>query len=155
KLYFIVGLPGETDADVVAILDLARQCRALMLEELAPIGVIGNIHLGVNILIPKPYTGYQREGVESPAILESRLDLLRAGVRQIPNVSMSAMPVREAVWQAYITKAGSDAADVLERAAGGTGIARLLREFRERIEPEVFERGAAGERLRWQFLRAG
>ncbi len=155
KLYFIVGLPGETDRDVEEILELARQCRAIMLEELAPTGVIGNIHLGVNILIPKPFTGYQRDSVEDPEILEARLRILRKGARRIPNVSISTMPVREAVWQAYITKAGTDAADVLELAAEGAGVARLLREFRERIEPEVFRRNPAGERLRWQFLRAG
>jgi radical SAM superfamily enzyme YgiQ (UPF0313 family) len=54
KLYFIIGLPEETDADVEAILEVAARCRELMLEELAPTGVIGNIHLGVNILTPPP-----------------------------------------------------------------------------------------------------
>ncbi|MCP4200426.1 MAG: radical SAM protein [bacterium] len=155
KLYFIVGLPGETDSDVDAILAIARRCREIMLEELAPSGVIGNIHLGVNILIPKPYTGYQRDTVEDPAVLKRKLGVLRTGARKIPNVSMTTMPVREAVWQAYITKAGSDAADVLERAAEGAGAASLLREFRRRIEPVVFERSPSGERLRWHFLRAG
>ena len=77
------------------------------------------------------------------------------GAARIPNVSMSTMPVHEAVWQAYITKAGSDAAEILERAAAGTAPRRLLREFRARIEPEVFERAPSGERLRWHFLRAG
>lgn len=155
KLYFIVGLPGESDADVEAILELARECRSIMLEELAPTGVIGNINLGVNILIPKPYTGYQRDTVEDPAVLGVRLKQLRKGASRIPNVSMSTMPVREAVWQAYLSKAGSDAADVLERAASGVGVNRLLRQYRDRIDPEVFERRPSGQRLRWHFLRAG
>jgi radical SAM superfamily enzyme YgiQ (UPF0313 family) len=155
KLYFIVGLPGETGTDVEAILDVARQCRAIMLEELAPSGVIGKIHLGVNILIPKPYTGYQRDTVEAPAVLKGKLELLRTGAAKIPNVSITTMPVREAIWQAYVTKAGSDAAEVLERFAEGAGVAAVLREFRERIEPVVFEREPSGERLRWHFLRAG
>lgn len=155
KLYFIVGLPGETDADVEAILEVARRCREIMLEELAPTGVIGNIHLGVNILIPKPYTGYQRDTVEDPRTLERKLRTLRKGAHRIANVSISTMPVREAIWQAYITKAGSDAAEVLERAAEGVNASALLREFRDRIDPEVFGRNPAGERLRWHFLKAG
>jgi radical SAM superfamily enzyme YgiQ (UPF0313 family) len=155
KLYFIVGLPGETGTDVEAILEVARQCRAIMLEELVPSGVIGKIHLGVNILIPKPYTGYQRDTVEAPAVLKGKLELLRTGAAKIPNVSITTMPVREAIWQAYVTKAGSDAAEVLERFAEGAGVAAVLREFRERIEPVVFEREPSGERLRWHFLRAG
>lgn len=153
KLYFIVGLPEETDEDVAAILEVAARSRELMLAELAPTGVIGNIHLGVNILIPKPYTGYQRETMESEPVLRRRLAMLRRGVASLPNVSLSTMPIRQAVWQSYITKAGSDAAEVLEAAAEGMPLAALLRRYADRVEPEVF--GRAEGKLRWHFLRAG
>ncbi len=151
KLYFIIGLPGETDEDVQAILDLAAECRAIMLEELAPTGVIGNIHLGVNILIPKPYTGWQREKMEEPAVLKRRIRLLQRSVARLPNVDLGTMSIRQAIWQTYITKAGAEAAEALEAAAAGTPLSALLRRFGDRIEPEVFAR--AEGRLRWQFLR--
>jgi radical SAM superfamily enzyme YgiQ (UPF0313 family) len=151
KLYFIIGLPGETDEDVQAILDLAAECRSIMLEELAPTGVIGQIHLGVNLLIPKPYTGWQRERMEEPAILKRRIRLLQRGVARLPNVDLGTMSIRQAIWQTYITKAGADAAEALEAAAAGKPLSALLRQFSDRIEPEVFER--AEGRLRWQFLR--
>lgn len=153
KLYFIVGLPQETDDDVDAILEVAARCREIMLEELAPSGVIGHIHLGVNILIPKPYTGYQRETMEDEAVLKARLKRLKKGAAGLPNVSLATMPIRQAIWQSYITKAGSEAADILEAAAGGMPTAALLRRYRERIEPEVFGRQPA--KLRWHFLRTG
>ena len=151
KLYFIIGLPGETDEDVEAILDLAAECRRIMLEELAPSGVIGRIHLGVNILIPKPYTGYQREKMEEPAVLERRIRLLQKGVAGLPNVDLGTMSIRQAIWQTYITRAGADAAEALEAAADGMPLSARLRKFADRIEPEVFAR--AEGRLRWQFLR--
>ena len=153
KLYFIVGLPEETDEDVQAILDVAAQCRDIMLEELAPTGVIGHIHLGVNILIPKPYTGYQRETMEDAAVLRRRLTLVRKGIARLPNTSLSTMPIRQAVWQSFITKAGSDAADILEAAAEGMPTSALLRRYADRIEPEVFH--SEPGKLRWHFLRTG
>ncbi len=153
KLYFIVGLPEETMEDVEAILEVARECRRIMLEELAPTGVIGHIHLGVNILIPKPYTGYQRETMEDPATLKRRLKALQKGAAAIPNLSLDVMPIRRAIWQTYITKAGSDAADILEEAARGASLGSLLRRHAERIEAEVFDRGP--RKLRWHFLRTG
>jgi len=153
KLYFIVGLPEETIEDVAAILEVAARCRELMLEELAPSGVIGHIHLGVNVLIPKPYTGYQRATMEELPVLRDRLKLLKQGAARLPNVSLSTMPLRQAVWQSYITKAGSDAADILEAAASGETIASVLRRYADRIEPEVFAR--APGKLRWHFLRTG
>jgi len=151
KLYFIIGLPEETDDDVQAILELAAECRAIMLEELAPSGVIGQIHLGVNLLIPKPYTGWQRERMEEPAVLKRRIRLLQRGAARLPNVDLGTMSIRQAIWQTYITKAGAGAAEPLEAAAAGKPLSALLREFSDRIEPEVFARATG--RLRWQFLR--
>jgi radical SAM superfamily enzyme YgiQ (UPF0313 family) len=151
KLYFIIGLPEETMEDVQEILDLAAECRAIMLDELAPTGVIGNIHLGVNLLIPKPYTGYQREGMEDPAVLRRKMALIRKGVTRLPNVTLGTMSLRQAIWQSYISKAGSDAADILETAAAGMDLSSLLRTYADRIEPLVFER--AEGKLPWQFMR--
>lgn len=153
KLYFIIGLPDETEDDVHAILEMGARCRALMLEELAPTGVIGNIHLGVNLLIPKPYTGWQRQPMEDPASLKRKISLLKKGVRQLPNVSLGTMSIRQAIWQTYISKAGSDAAEVLVRAARGESLSSLLREYDARIHPEVFSK--MDGHLRWQFLRTG
>jgi len=151
KLYFIIGLPEETEEDVRAILDVAAQCRAIMLEELAPTGVIGQIHLGANILIPKPYTGYQREHMEAPDSLKQKISLLNRGVATLDNVSLGTMSVRQAIWQAYLSKADHTAAAPLEKAAQGATTANLLREFRAQIDPLVFEPPKGP--LPWQFLR--
>ncbi len=153
KLYFIIGLPGETDRDVDAILDVARQCRAIMLEELAPTGIAGHIHLGVNVLVPKPYTGWQREPMAAPEVLRSRISRLKRGVSRLGSVSMGTTSIRRAVWQTYWARAGSDAADLLEEAARGEALGALLQRHQERIEAEVFRRFEG--HLRWHFLRSG
>ncbi|HET9226741.1 MAG TPA: hypothetical protein VFR31_08740, partial [Thermoanaerobaculia bacterium] len=59
--------------------------------------------------------------------------------------------VREAIWQTYISKAGSDAAEALELAARGELLSSLLRRFDTRIQSEVF-RPMEGD-LRWHFMR--
>jgi radical SAM superfamily enzyme YgiQ (UPF0313 family) len=151
KLYFIIGLPEETQEDVRAILEVAARCRAIMLEELGPTGGIGQIHLGANILIPKPYTGYQREHMEDPVTLKAKISVLKRGVAALDNVSLGTMSIRQAIWQAYLSKADHTAAEALEKAARGATVASLLREFREQIDPLVFERPEGP--LPWQFLR--
>jgi radical SAM superfamily enzyme YgiQ (UPF0313 family) len=152
KLYFLVGIPGETIEDVEAILELAAECRALMLEEARKTGTIGHIHLGTNILVPKPYTAWQREPMDDERSLKHKLSMLKKGVAGLPNVSLSGgMSIRQAIWQTYITKAGSDAAEALEHAARGQHLASVLREFDHRIRPEVFQ-PVPGE-CRWHFMR--
>ena len=153
KLYFIVGLPGETMDDVAAIIELAAACRAVMLEETRSTGVAGHLHLGVNVLIPKPYTPWQREPMDDQASLKRKISLLKKGVAGLANVSMSGMSIRQAVWQTYLSRADSDAAEALERAARGEPLASLLRDFAARVHPEVFR--PFPRDLRWQFLRMG
>lgn len=151
KLYFIIGLPEETMSDVRAIVDLAEQIRAIMLEELTPSGVVGQIQLGVNILIPKPYTGYQREHMEEPEVLARKIEVLKRGIARLPNVGLGTMSIRRAIWQSYLSKAGPEAAAIIAAAARDRPLSALLRRHGERIEPVVFER-ARGQ-LPWQFMR--
>jgi radical SAM superfamily enzyme YgiQ (UPF0313 family) len=151
KLYFLIGLPGETMEDVHGIVTLTAQARAIMLEEAAKSGVIGHIHLGANVLVPKPYTPWQRQPMDDERSLKAKISLLKRGVAQMPNVSLGSLSIREAVWQTYISKAGSDAAEALELAARGEHLSAVLRRFDSRIQSEVF-RPLEGD-LRWHFMR--
>lgn len=153
KLYFIVGLPGETMDDVEAVLTLVGDCRQILLEEGTPRGALGHIHLGLNVLIPKPYTPYQREAMEETPSLKRKVSRLQEGVASLPNVSISTMSIRQAVWQTYISRAGSDAADVLEEVARGTSVASALRRHAGRVQQEVYREFPG--KLRWHFLRTG
>jgi radical SAM superfamily enzyme YgiQ (UPF0313 family) len=59
KLYYMIGLPTETDEDLVAIRDLTLQMREIMLRHARGRGRIGRIVGSVNPLMPKPGTAYQ------------------------------------------------------------------------------------------------
>ncbi|MDP9120567.1 MAG: B12-binding domain-containing radical SAM protein [Acidobacteriota bacterium] len=151
KLYFLIGLPDETMDDVQGILELAARARSVMLEECTKSGVIGHIHLGTNVLVPKPYTPWQRQPMDDAASLKAKISVLKRGVSRMPNTSLGSISVRQAIWQTYISKAGSDAASALEHAARGEHLSSLLRRFEDRIRPEVFQH-LEGD-LRWHFMR--
>jgi radical SAM superfamily enzyme YgiQ (UPF0313 family) len=151
KLYFLIGLPGETLDDVASIVELAAEARGIMLQEAAETGVIGHLHLGVNILVPKPYTPWQREPMDDERSLREKISLLKRGAARLPNVSLGPLSIRQAHWQTYLSKAGAEAALPLERAARGQHLASVLREFERQIRPVVFQR-IDGE-CRWHFLR--
>ncbi|MEL7059777.1 MAG: radical SAM protein [Acidobacteriota bacterium] len=153
KLYFIIGLPGETMDDVQAILELGAQCRELMLEQASKTGIIGSVHLGCNILIPKPYTPWQREPMDDERSLKRKIAVLKRGVAKLPNLTLSMMSPRQAIWQTYISRAGSDAADALERVARGAHLTTVMRDLGPRLHAEVFE--PFPRDLRWHFLRMG
>jgi hypothetical protein len=69
----------------------------------------------------------------------------------MPNISMGSVSVRQAIWQTYISKAGSDAAEAIEAAARGESVSSLLHRLAPKIHPEVYRRQEGD--LRWHFMR--
>ncbi len=78
KLYFMIGLPTETDADVEAIIDLAHEVRRIG-QRLG--GRKAEVHVSVSTFVPKPHTVFQWEPLTDGATVERRQEMLRAGIR--------------------------------------------------------------------------
>ena len=77
KLYFMIGIPTETDEDLVAIRDLTLQLREIMLAHARPRGHIGRIVGSVNPLVPKPGTAYQWLPMEDDRSIERKIARMR------------------------------------------------------------------------------
>ena len=73
KLYFMIGLPTETDEDLVSIRDMTLQLREIMLRHQRARGHIGRIVGGVNPLVPKPGTAYQWLPMEDDGSIERKI----------------------------------------------------------------------------------
>jgi radical SAM family uncharacterized protein/radical SAM-linked protein len=82
KLYFMIGLPGETDEDVVAIADLCWKVRELGRRVLGARASRLQINISVNNFIPKPFTAFQWAAMADRATLLRRRELLRSHLRR-------------------------------------------------------------------------
>src|SRR5918912_4101651 len=78
KLYYMLGLPTETDEDLVAIRDLTLELRDRMMKYARPRGAVGRIIGSVNPLIPKPGTAYQWLAMEDQTITDRKIKRLRS-----------------------------------------------------------------------------
>lgn len=88
KLYFIIGLPTETEADVSAIIALAEKVREIHLKHARPTGRIGRITLSVNSFVPKPFTPFQWQSMDAVASLNKKLRSLERAVNRIGNMNL-------------------------------------------------------------------
>jgi radical SAM family uncharacterized protein len=88
KLYFILGLPTETQEDVDAVTGLALKVREVQLKHARPLGRIGRITLSVNSFVPKPFTPFQWEPMERVESLNRKLRHLEKAVRKIGNMNI-------------------------------------------------------------------
>jgi radical SAM family uncharacterized protein len=82
KLYFMCGLPTETDADVLAIADLARR----VIETGREVSGRKDIRCTVSIggFVPKPHTPFQWAAQCDHEIVDERLRKLGAALRNAP-----------------------------------------------------------------------
>ena len=81
KLYFMLGLPTETDEDVLGIADLAQKVY-LNWRENAPSRARGvRITVSTSFFVPKPFTPFQWESQITMEEYRRRVNLLRSAIR--------------------------------------------------------------------------
>ncbi|MEM8604564.1 MAG: TIGR03960 family B12-binding radical SAM protein, partial [Cyanobacteria bacterium P01_H01_bin.121] len=110
KLYFMIGLPGETDADVIGIAEtvrwLRRECR-------------GRKRLDFNITIsnftPKPHTPFQWHSVSTSEFIRKQ-DLLRAEFKGMKGVKTNFTDVRISAMEDFVGRGDRRLAPVIKRA---------------------------------------
>jgi radical SAM superfamily enzyme YgiQ (UPF0313 family) len=116
KLYYMIGLPTETDEDLVAIRDLTLQMRDRMLKHARSRGQIGRIVASVNPLIPKPGTAYQWIPMEDPAVTDRKIKRLRSLTSDIDNVFFNIKSERHSYYQALLSLGDRRVAPAIEAA---------------------------------------
>ena len=81
KLYFMLGLPTETDEDVLAIVDLAHAVLNTWKQHAKNKARGVRITVSTSCFIPKPHTPFQWDAQVSPEEYARRVDLLNGAIR--------------------------------------------------------------------------
>jgi len=121
KLYYMIGLPTETEDDLQAIRDLTGELRDIMLTHAKGRGRIGRIVASVNPLIPKPGTAYQWLPMEDPAITDRKGKRLRSLVADLDNVYFNIKSERHSYYQALLSLGDRRVAPAIEAAERNGG----------------------------------
>jgi radical SAM superfamily enzyme YgiQ (UPF0313 family) len=104
KLYFIIGLPGETDADLDEMVRLIETIRERVIERGRANKRLGEITVSVNPFIPKPFTPFQWCGMEPLPSLERKVKLLEIRLKRLSNVKLKVESLRESYLQALLSR---------------------------------------------------
>jgi radical SAM superfamily enzyme YgiQ (UPF0313 family) len=121
KLYYMIGLPTETDDDLVAIRDLTVLMREAMVKHGRARGHLGRIVGSVNPLIPKPGTAYQWIPMEDPAVTDRKGKRLRQLLAGLDNVYFNIKSERHSYYQALLSLGDRRVADAIEAAERNGG----------------------------------
>lgn len=86
KLYFMIGLPTETQDDIQALVDLTKQIKHHVLQRSRGQKRLGTITLSVNAFVPKPFTPFQWVPFAGVKEIKERARWIRQALRKVPNV---------------------------------------------------------------------
>ena len=116
KLYFMIGLPGETEEDVRAIAELVQGVVRVGREVLGPDK--GRLALNISIasFIPKPHTPFQWARQNTIEELEGKQALLRELLARHKQVKLSCHNAQQAILEGLLARGGRDFADLIEAA---------------------------------------
>jgi radical SAM superfamily enzyme YgiQ (UPF0313 family) len=121
KLYFMIGIPGETDDDLVAIRDLTLELRDSMMRHARDRGRVGRIVGSINPLVPKPGTAYQWIPMEDDASVTRKIKRLRTLMADIDNVYFNIKSERHSFYQALLSLGDRRVAPAIEAAERNGG----------------------------------
>jgi radical SAM superfamily enzyme YgiQ (UPF0313 family) len=122
KLYVIIGLPTETDEDLVELIRLVAAIRERVIERARANKRLGEITLSVNPFIPKPFTPFQWCGMEPLPSLERKVKFLETSLRPLSNVKLKVESLRESYLQALLSRGDRRLSPLLVAMAEGANL---------------------------------
>ncbi len=155
KLYFLVGLPGESEDDIAEMLDLLTEIRAVWVEEGKKQGRLGTLTISVNPFIPKPFTPFQWAGMAPEKRLKGVFQRLRAAVGRMANTEIIFESTRSAVLQALLARGDRRVGRLLPDLSAGMNLKTACR--RQGLDPDFYvtrERGTE-EVFPWEIIDSG
>ncbi len=112
KLYFMIGLPTETDEDMIGIVDtvawLQNECSQKGRKKLA-------VNLTISNFTPKPHTPFQWHTVSTGDFLHKQ-KLLRKEFRRLANIKVNYTDIRISAMEDFVGRGDRRLGKVLYRA---------------------------------------
>ncbi len=153
KLYFMIGLFGETIQDVQSIAELVKHTKHIMVKNGAKKGFVGSITVHASPFVPKPFTPFQWLPMEEMGELKNRINWLKRAIGKIDNTHFTHESVKHSYIQCLFSRGDRRIVSVIERLAEGDNLNNVLKTgsvnlnyytLRERDKNEIFP---------WDFIK--
>ncbi|ACI18613.1 TIGR03960 family B12-binding radical SAM protein [Dictyoglomus thermophilum] len=108
KLYFMLGLPTETNEDIYQTVDLIY--KILKLNKSA------KLHLSFSVFIPKPHTPFQWEKFEEKSVIEERKQILFRHLNKKRNITIDVHDYNMSFLEAVLSRGDRRLAKVIFEA---------------------------------------
>jgi radical SAM superfamily enzyme YgiQ (UPF0313 family) len=104
KLYFMIGLPSETEADLDELLELVTEIKEVIDAIGRKRGRLSTIVVSLNSFVPKGATPFQYAPFAGVKVLKKKIKRLSAGLKKISNVKLKVDKPENAFYQAVLAR---------------------------------------------------
>jgi radical SAM superfamily enzyme YgiQ (UPF0313 family) len=156
KLYFMVGLPTETEADIDAIVRLVKKMEHHARRMTEGKKGFRRLTLSINQFIPKPGTPFQWHPLEDVTVVKRRIGRIAAGLRGEKAVRVTHDIPKWNYVQALLSLGDRRVGKLLLSVhRHGGNWAQALREVNVNPDFYVYRRKETDEILPWDFIDPG
>lgn len=114
KLYFMIGLPTETEEDLLGIVDTVKKVKDLYFEYTKRKDI--NIHVSTAVFVPKPLTPFQWAGQISMEEMRKRSQFLREKIKKVKGVKFNWSDERSSFLEAVFARGDKALSKVIIKA---------------------------------------
>ncbi|GAB4405777.1 MAG: radical SAM protein [Thermodesulfovibrionales bacterium] len=147
RLYFMVGLPTEEDADIDGIISLVKRIREISNR--------GNIVLTVSTFIPKPFTPFQWHPMETMDVVKNRLKLIKRALMPLRGVKVFHDVPKYAYMQGIFSLGDRRISVMLERMVNGADWQNGCKDAGIDYDFYLFRKKDLHDILPWDFIDNG
>lgn len=152
KLYYMIGLPQEDDADIAEMIEMVQRIRQKMDE----VGNKGELIISVNAFVPKPFTPFQWSPLCNTKVLKKRFKMLEDAFRKAKHIKLLTESLKETVLQAALARGDRNTGRYLLQAfEEGITLKQALKNDRIDIEDLAEAEYEPGAPLQWKHLDMG
>jgi len=147
RLYFMVGLPTETDEDIRGIVSLVKKIRDISKK--------GNIILTLSIFVPKPFTPFQWHRMEKIDIVKNRLQTIKKSLLSMKGVRVFHDVPKYAYMQGLFSMGDRRIADVLTKMLEEQDWKKACTSAGIDTDFYIMRQKNFSESLPWDFIDSG
>lgn len=136
RLYFLIGVPYETAADVEAIANMAREMRSILLPYAKKTGRMGRISFTISPMVPKPHTPFQWVEMEDPKTIARKLDFLKREINSIGGLKVSSASARLAYQEGVFARGDRRLGKVILDLSRGMSWKQAFK--KHRLDPDFY-----------------
>jgi len=156
RLYFLLGLPSETIADIDQIISLTKKIKHTIIKQVKKKNLPGTITLSLSPFVPKPFTPFQWVAFENLGVLNQKIKHIQNGLKNERQIIITYDLPKWSYIQALLSRSDRRASKILLEVHKKNGNwNKALQETDINPDFYVYRHREFNEILPWDFIDQG